>query len=72
MTLLSVQNAVVYVNGKQVTEDTELRTGARVIIGKHHVFRFNHPDQGTIKNTEWVKRYQFFKVIFHFGVVNYS
>ncbi|XP_056018125.1 kinesin-like protein unc-104 isoform X3 [Ostrea edulis] len=45
VTLLSVQNAVVYVNGKQVTEDTELRTGARVIIGKHHVFRFNHPDQ---------------------------
>ncbi|XP_061196916.1 kinesin-like protein unc-104 isoform X11 [Saccostrea echinata] len=45
VTLLPIQNAVVYVNGKQVTEEMELKTGARVIIGKHHVFRFNHPDQ---------------------------
>lgn len=51
VTLLPIENAVVYVNGKQITEETEMKTGARVIIGKHHVFRFNHPDQGTYKNT---------------------
>nr|XP_034337468.1 kinesin-like protein unc-104 isoform X9 [Crassostrea gigas] len=45
VTLLPIENAVVYVNGKQITEETEMKTGARVIIGKHHVFRFNHPDQ---------------------------
>lgn len=47
VTLLPIDGAVVYMNGKQITEETEMRTGARVIIGKHHVFRFNHPDQGT-------------------------
>nr|XP_022336970.1 kinesin-like protein unc-104 isoform X11 [Crassostrea virginica] len=45
VTLLPIDGAVVYMNGKQITEETEMRTGARVIIGKHHVFRFNHPDQ---------------------------
>lgn len=49
--MLPIESAVVYVNGKQITEETELKTGARVIIGKHHVFRFNHPDQGTHPNT---------------------
>lgn len=53
VTLLPIENAVVYVNGKQITEETEMKTGARVIIGKHHVFRFNHPDQGTYKNTHF-------------------
>lgn len=38
-----------YVNGRQITEPTELKTGARVILGKHHVFRFNHPQQGMEK-----------------------
>lgn len=53
VTLLPIESAVVYVNGKQITEETELKTGARVIIGKHHVFRFNHPDQGTHSNTHF-------------------
>lgn len=53
VTLLPIENAVVYVNGKQITEETEMKTGARVIIGKHHVFRFNHPDQGTHSNTHF-------------------
>ncbi|XP_071945564.1 kinesin-like protein KIF1A isoform X3 [Antedon mediterranea] len=34
-----------YVNGKLVEEPVELYSGYRVILGKFHVFRFNHPKQ---------------------------
>ncbi|XP_022056987.1 kinesin-like protein KIF1A isoform X13 [Acanthochromis polyacanthus] len=34
-----------YVNGKLVTEPTVLKSGNRIILGKSHVFRFNHPVQ---------------------------
>ncbi|XP_033095847.1 kinesin-like protein KIF1A isoform X3 [Anneissia japonica] len=34
-----------YVNGKKVEEPVELYSGYRVILGKFHVFRFNHPEQ---------------------------
>uniref|UniRef100_A0A8C2B8T7 Kinesin family member 1Aa n=1 Tax=Cyprinus carpio TaxID=7962 RepID=A0A8C2B8T7_CYPCA len=37
--------AETYVNGKRVTEPTVLRSGNRIILGKSHVFRFNHPEQ---------------------------
>ncbi|KAJ8321092.1 hypothetical protein KUTeg_002679 [Tegillarca granosa] len=45
VTLIPFKDAMCYVNGRQITEPCELKTGARVIIGKHHVFRFNHPVQ---------------------------
>uniref|UniRef100_A0A8C4SF77 plus-end-directed kinesin ATPase n=1 Tax=Erpetoichthys calabaricus TaxID=27687 RepID=A0A8C4SF77_ERPCA len=34
-----------YVNGKRVCEPVQLRSGNRIIMGKNHVFRFNHPEQ---------------------------
>uniref|UniRef100_A0A8C1FMR1 plus-end-directed kinesin ATPase n=1 Tax=Cyprinus carpio carpio TaxID=630221 RepID=A0A8C1FMR1_CYPCA len=34
-----------YVNGKRVTSAVQLRSGNRIIMGKNHVFRFNHPEQ---------------------------
>ncbi|XP_047495507.1 kinesin-like protein unc-104 isoform X16 [Penaeus chinensis] len=37
--------AMSYVNGREVVEPTVLKTGSRVILGKNHVFRFNHPEQ---------------------------
>ncbi|XP_072560640.1 kinesin-like protein KIF1A isoform X16 [Paramormyrops kingsleyae] len=37
--------AETYVNGKRVSEPTVLRSGNRIIMGKSHVFRFNHPEQ---------------------------
>uniref|UniRef100_A0A3Q2P4Y7 plus-end-directed kinesin ATPase n=1 Tax=Fundulus heteroclitus TaxID=8078 RepID=A0A3Q2P4Y7_FUNHE len=37
--------AEMYVNGKRVTEPTVLKSGNRIILGKSHVFRFNHPEQ---------------------------
>ncbi|XP_017553474.1 kinesin-like protein KIF1A isoform X13 [Pygocentrus nattereri] len=39
------EGAETYVNGKKVTEPTILRSGNRIIMGKSHVFRFNHPEQ---------------------------
>jgi kinesin family protein 1 len=38
--------AVCFVNGKKVDQQPVLlKTGSRVILGKNHVFRFNHPEQ---------------------------
>ncbi|XP_045905439.1 kinesin-like protein KIF1A isoform X2 [Micropterus dolomieu] len=39
------EEAETYVNGKRVTEPTILKSGNRIILGKSHVFRFNHPVQ---------------------------
>ncbi|XP_033936880.1 kinesin-like protein KIF1A isoform X8 [Pseudochaenichthys georgianus] len=39
------EGAETYVNGKGVAEPTELKSGNRIILGKSHVFRFNHPEQ---------------------------
>ncbi|XP_034438417.1 kinesin-like protein KIF1A isoform X10 [Hippoglossus hippoglossus] len=39
------EGAETYVNGKRVTEPTVLISGNRIILGKSHVFRFNHPVQ---------------------------
>ncbi|XP_051567546.1 kinesin-like protein KIF1A isoform X21 [Myxocyprinus asiaticus] len=43
------EGAETYVNGKRVTEPTVLRSGNRIILGKSHVFRFNHPEQARQK-----------------------
>ncbi|XP_076850635.1 kinesin-like protein KIF1C [Brachyhypopomus gauderio] len=40
-----LDGAETYVNGKQITEPTVLRQGNRIVMGKSHVFRFNHPEQ---------------------------
>ena len=45
ITLVPFEDALCYLNGKQVTERVELKTGNRVILGKSHVFRFNNPLQ---------------------------
>ncbi|KAA0195139.1 Kinesin protein [Fasciolopsis buskii] len=43
------KDAECYVNGAIVTVKLELRPGARVILGKSHVFRFNNPAQAREK-----------------------
>ncbi|OQR71052.1 kinesin protein-like, partial [Tropilaelaps mercedesae] len=47
VTLLPCAGATAFVNGKEVLpgEQAELRSGMRVILGKYHVFRFQHPEQ---------------------------
>lgn len=46
VTLTPIDGALCYVNGRQISDSVVLKTGSRVILGKNHVFRFNHPDQG--------------------------
>ncbi|XP_044740263.1 kinesin-like protein unc-104 isoform X3 [Chrysoperla carnea] len=43
--LIPHNGAFIYVNGREITSPIVLKTGSRVILGKNHVFRFNHPDQ---------------------------
>ncbi|CAM0512184.1 unnamed protein product [Fasciola hepatica] len=43
------KDAECYVNGAVITVKLELRPGARVILGKSHVFRFNNPAQAREK-----------------------
>jgi len=46
VSLIPSDDALCYVNGQLIDTETVLKTGSRVIIGKSHVFRFNHPEQG--------------------------
>nr|XP_043876648.1 kinesin-like protein KIF1C [Solea senegalensis] len=41
--------AETYVNGKQITDSTVLKQGHRIVMGKNHVFRFNHPEQARLE-----------------------
>ncbi|XP_049270556.1 kinesin-like protein unc-104 isoform X1 [Rhipicephalus sanguineus] len=45
VTLYPCQGALVYVNGREIVDSIRLKTGSRVILGKSHVFRFQHPEQ---------------------------
>lgn len=45
VTLIPCADANCYVNGLRIDKPTELRTGARVILGKYHVFRYCHPGE---------------------------
>ncbi|XP_028848832.1 kinesin-like protein KIF1B isoform X29 [Denticeps clupeoides] len=43
--LVPCEGSETYVNGKRVMSAVQLRSGNRIIMGKNHVFRFNHPEQ---------------------------
>ncbi|CAD5217128.1 unnamed protein product [Bursaphelenchus xylophilus] len=43
VTLVPEPGAKCFVNGQEVTGPTKLSTGSRVILGRHHVFRYNDP-----------------------------
>lgn len=45
VTLEPCERSETYVNGKRVSHPVQLRSGNRIIMGKNHVFRFNHPEQ---------------------------
>ncbi|KAI1890834.1 hypothetical protein AGOR_G00157690 [Albula goreensis] len=45
VTLVPCEGSETYVNGKRVGASVQLRSGNRIIMGKNHVFRFNHPEQ---------------------------
>ncbi|XP_074555476.1 kinesin-like protein KIF1C isoform X2 [Halichoeres trimaculatus] len=49
VTLEPLIGAETYVNGKQITEAVILKQGNRIVMGKNHVFRFNHPEQARLE-----------------------
>ncbi|MCJ8748367.1 hypothetical protein PDJAM_G00164100 [Pangasius djambal] len=49
VTLEPLPGAETYVNGKQITEGVVLKQGNRIVMGKNHVFRFNHPEQARLE-----------------------
>ncbi|KYO28606.1 hypothetical protein Y1Q_0020306 [Alligator mississippiensis] len=49
VTLEPCAGAETYVNGKLVTEALVLKSGNRMVLGKNHVFRFNHPEQARLE-----------------------
>ncbi|XP_077444807.1 kinesin-like protein KIF1C isoform X2 [Stigmatopora argus] len=49
VTLEPLVGAETYVNGKEITEAVVLKQGNRIVMGKNHVFRFNHPEQARLE-----------------------
>ena len=47
--------AICFVNGRKVENNITLKTGSRVILGKNHVFRFNHPEQARELSAQGIK-----------------
>ncbi|KAG0695782.1 hypothetical protein DFH29DRAFT_954061 [Suillus ampliporus] len=47
VTLHAMPDSVTFLNGKQVApgQSYKLRSGYRIILGEHHVFRFNNPEE---------------------------
>ncbi|KAJ3558619.1 hypothetical protein NM688_g814 [Phlebia brevispora] len=47
VTLHAMPDAVTFLNGRQIVPDQtyKLRSGFRIIMGEHHVFRFNNPEE---------------------------
>lgn len=52
VTLIPLRNGPCYVNGIKIDSPTILKTGSRVILGKFHVFRFQHPEQARMNRTD--------------------
>ncbi|TRY88268.1 hypothetical protein DNTS_032460 [Danionella cerebrum] len=49
VTLEPLVGAETYVNGKRIDEGVVLKQGNRIVMGKNHVFRFNHPEQARLE-----------------------
>ncbi|XP_036078706.1 kinesin-like protein KIF1C isoform X2 [Rousettus aegyptiacus] len=54
VTLEPCEGAETYVNGKLVIEPLVLKSGNRIVMGKNHVFRFNHPEQARLERERGV------------------
>ncbi|KAI0299756.1 hypothetical protein B0F90DRAFT_1810590 [Multifurca ochricompacta] len=47
VTLHALADSITFLNGKQISagQPHKLRSGFRIILGEHHVFRFNNPEE---------------------------
>jgi kinesin family protein 1 len=55
VTIVPNKNAIIYINGRKITEPEVLITGSRVILGKNHVFRFTHPELAREKREKGIE-----------------
>ncbi|KAI7901224.1 uncharacterized protein BX663DRAFT_553457 [Cokeromyces recurvatus] len=55
VTLYPRANCIVMVNGRRIAEPKRLKSGYRIILGDHHVFRFNNPGEA-LKERETVQQ----------------
>ncbi|KAM0266060.1 hypothetical protein ACHAPA_007244 [Fusarium lateritium] len=56
VTLTPSEGASVMINGKRITEPSQLHSGYRVILGDFHIFRFNHPMEARAERAEVPER----------------
>jgi kinesin family protein 1 len=49
VSIIPSMDALIYINGRKIIESEVMTTGSRVILGKNHVFRFQHPQQAREK-----------------------
>lgn len=49
VSIIPKEDALIFINGRKVIETEVLLTGSRVILGRNHVFRFQHPQQAREK-----------------------
>ncbi|XP_070491501.1 kinesin-like protein unc-104 isoform X2 [Chironomus tepperi] len=49
VSIIPKEEALIFINGRKVIETEVLLTGSRVILGRNHVFRFQHPQQAREK-----------------------
>lgn len=52
VSIIPTPDALVYINGRKIVEPEVLTTGSRVILGRNHVFRFQHPQQAREKREQ--------------------
>lgn len=52
VSIIPHQDVLIFINGRKVTEPEILITGSRVILGRNHVFRFQHPQQAREKREQ--------------------
>ncbi|KAI9475786.1 MAG: hypothetical protein EXX96DRAFT_506439 [Benjaminiella poitrasii] len=57
VTLYSRPDCTTMVNGRRITEPKRLKSGYRIILGDHHVFRFNNPSEA-LKERETCQQQQ--------------
>lgn len=58
VSILPMQDAIIYINGRKITEPEAMSTGSRVILGRNHVFRFQHPQQAREKREQKITENQ--------------
>lgn len=49
VSVIPSQDALIFINGRKIVMPEVLTTGSRVILGRNHVFRFQHPQQAREK-----------------------